>query len=72
MLCLRCEALGDRPVVRSRWSGAERLKGMLCGRCGAVLPAPDQGGRLLDKLAQLARFGLVADATLLTTSHKEG
>lgn len=76
MLCSRCEAQPRRPSGKNRWSGvgagAERLNRVLCGQCGAVLPAQDQGERLLDKLSQLARFGLVAEATLLTPSHREG
>lgn len=73
MLCSRCEAQPSRGG-RNRWSGAgaERLHRVLCGQCGAVLPAQDHGERLLDKLSQLARFGLVAEATLLTPSHREG
>jgi hypothetical protein len=37
-----------------------------------VLPASNQGERLLDKLSQLARFGLVAEATLLIPSRRDG
>lgn len=72
MLCLRCEQLGERPAARGRWVAPERLNRVLCRQCGAVLPAPDQGERLLDKLSQLARFGLVAEATLLVPSHRDG
>jgi hypothetical protein len=72
MLCSRCEQLGERPAARGRWNAPERLDRVLCRSCGAVLPAADQGERLLDKLSQLARFGLVAEATLLTPSHRDG
>jgi hypothetical protein len=82
MLCLRCEALGERQAAvrtnrteaRNRWggAGAERLSRVLCRQCGAVLPALDPGERLLDKLSQLARFGLVAEVTLLTPSRRDG
>lgn len=82
MLCLRCEASGDhqsavrphRAEVRHRWggAGAERLSRILCRQCGAVLPAQDAGERLLDKLSQLARFGLVAEVTLLAPSRRDG
>ena len=71
MLCSRCEKQGDRPVARNRWNAPERLNRVLCRQCGAVLPAQDQGERLLDKLSQLARFGLVAEATLLVPSHRD-
>jgi hypothetical protein len=72
MLCSRCEQQGDRRAAhRPIWAAPERLHRVLCRRCGAVLPAEDQGERLLDKLSQLARFGLVAEATLLTPSHRD-
>lgn len=71
MLCSRCEQ-GDRRGARRPHSPApERLNRVLCHQCGAVLPAEDPGERLLDKLSQLARFGLVAEATLLTPSHRD-
>jgi hypothetical protein len=82
MLCLRCEALSDRAAgVRTsraqagnHWGGTEteRLSRMLCRQCGAVLPVQDPSERLLDKLSQLARFGLVAEGTLLAPSRREG
>lgn len=74
MLCSRCEAHPQRTSGKIHWSGvrADRLDRMLCAQCGTVLPAQDQGERLLDKLSQLARFGLVAEATLLTPSRGDG
>lgn len=72
MLCSRCEQNGGRTALRGEWKAPGRLNRVLCRGCGAVLPAPDQGERLLDKLSQLARFGLVAEATLLTPSHGDG
>ena len=72
MLCSRCEQLTERPTSRGRWNPPERLHRVLCRGCGAVLPTHDQGERLLDKLSQLARFGLVAEATLLVPSHRDG
>jgi hypothetical protein len=36
-----------------------------------VLPPHDPGERLLDKLSQLARFGLVAEVTLLAPSRRD-
>lgn len=82
MLCLRCEALSDRQAtVRTNraqaghgWGGTEteRFSRMLCRQCGAVLPVQDPAERLLDKLSQLARFGLVAEGTLLAPSRGDG
>ena len=81
MLCLRCEASSERQSTvrtnrteaRHRWGGAaaERLSRVLCRQCGAVLPELDAGERLLDKLSQLARFGLVAEVTLLAPSRRD-
>jgi hypothetical protein len=81
MLCLRCEALGDHPSLtrhyrseaRSHWgvAGTERLSRVLCRQCGAVLPALNQGESLLDKLSQLARFGLISEVTLLAPSRRD-
>ena len=72
MLCSRCEQRGDRRDMKTEpWSAPQRLNGVLCRQCGAVLPLVDQGERLLSKLSQLARFGLVAEATLLTPSHRD-
>ncbi len=71
MLCSRCEQGNRRGTRKPSWAGPEPLHRVLCRQCGAVLPAEDQGERLLDKLSQLARFGLVAEATLLTPSHRD-
>lgn len=66
MLCRRCEVLVSqlrgctatpaRPTTL-RW---ERFHTLLCARCGAVLPAVDPTDAMLQKLSQLARFGLTA------------
>jgi hypothetical protein len=40
--------------------GADRLKSVLCERCGELLPPQDSTDRLLRKLARLAGFGLAA------------
>jgi hypothetical protein len=58
MLCQQCERevlLGrrERPDATT-----EKLAGLVCGRCGKVLPVDDGTRRLLDKLTQLSRFGL--------------
>jgi hypothetical protein len=71
MLCARCETRVEQVQRaidrRGSWTGpgSERLRRVLCHGCGAVLPTPDAGESLLQKLSQLARFGLVAEATLL-------
>ncbi len=75
MLCRRCAN-----VVRKRGmfiqavppSAVPRVPGwehVFCARCGAVLPAENLTERLLEKLSQLAQFGLVgAGAPLLKAS----
>lgn len=67
MLCARCELIvsgsGEAaPRVRRRTLlGLHRLRGMTCERCGLVLPRVDATDSLLDKLSQLALFGLTAE-----------
>jgi len=39
-----------------------RLSGVLCARCGTILPPEDLTDQLLRKLSQLAEFGLVGEA----------
>jgi hypothetical protein len=65
MQCRRCAPL-SQPVVRSlhaagkaRVWGADRIHGLLCDICGAVLSADDIAHLLLEKQSQLAQFGLL-------------
>lgn len=66
MLCERCAGL-VQPEAGPRaesspgavW-GVERLRGLLCVACGALLGAEDVAQRLLHKHSQLAQFGLVS------------
>jgi hypothetical protein len=65
MLCRRCEALSHEGASRERafsptrvW-GAERISGLRCASCGALLGAEDIAQLLLQKQSQLAQFGLV-------------
>jgi hypothetical protein len=37
------------------------LRGLVCERCGTVLPTKDPAEVMLSKLTQLSRFGLGAD-----------
>lgn len=71
MLCRRCSALvsqaGDGFLVGVR----NRLRDLTCERCGVVLPASDTTESLLEKLSQLASFGLTAEGRpLLEPSHE--
>jgi len=80
MLCRRCEVPsvdesgGDSrrsgPTPARVW-GVERLGGLLCTGCGAVLAAVDIAQRLLLKHSQLAQFGLVGAGPLLKSNHRE-
>jgi len=66
MLCGRCrqevEMWGDAAARAEAASlpGWDRLKTVLCSRCGELLPRPDTTGRLLDKLVRLGRTGIAA------------
>jgi len=78
MLCRRCEAIvspTDLPAARSGRPtvfGPNRLRALLCERCGVVLPAVDSTESLLEKLSQLALFGLTAEGRPLLESSHEG
>jgi hypothetical protein len=65
MLCDQCHSLPEDawrtsvrrlPVV----GAAERLKLLLCERCGELLPPNDPTDRMLRSLSRLAAFGLAA------------
>lgn len=67
MLCARCELLehaapGERSPREAGEEGWQQLEGIVCSRCGALLPLVPASDLLLDGLARLARFGLVAGA----------
>jgi hypothetical protein len=66
MLCRRCDLTqpGDRPPYSAKLRvGA--VAGVLCARCGAVLAPEDLTMQLVEKLAQLNRFGLAGGDELL-------
>lgn len=55
-----------RPAI-----GVNRLRGLTCERCGVVLPTVDTTESLLEKLSQLALFGLTAEGRPLLESSPE-
>jgi len=64
MFCRGCEALSRDGASSRRVSpapvwGAERISGLRCVSCGALLDADDIAQLLLEKESQLAQFGLV-------------
>jgi hypothetical protein len=67
MLCRRCAGLVLQAATRHRPPyGGEHLTrpvgyvGVLCAECGALLLPEERAGQLIEKVAQLAQFGLVA------------
>ncbi len=67
MLCRPCTALSARageagkpkaPRTAPVW-GADRISGLRCDRCAALLGVEDIAQLLLEKQSQLARFGLL-------------
>jgi hypothetical protein len=67
MLCRRCTALWARGAEAGKpkaprsapvW-GADRISGLRCDRCTALLGADDIAQLLLEKQSQLAQFGLL-------------
>jgi len=65
MQCRRCDALSRvgasprRPARTASVWGADRISGLRCARCGALLVAEDIARLLLEKQSQLAQFGLL-------------
>ena len=77
MLCQSCQVVNEerrRAGLRDPLGGevADRIGVLLCGRCGAVLPAVDGVDSMLSKLSQLARFGLGAGSGPLLTRPRKG
>lgn len=77
MLCDRCRKLPAE--ARRAWprlpevegGAAEapiRLADLFCEHCEAALPLPDAPGSVLERLAQLARFGFGEGQTILARS----
>jgi len=67
--CRSCEARSRRGAApgepahpESIW-GADRISGLRCGRCGALLGADDIAQLLLEKQSQLEQFGLLRPPT---------
>jgi hypothetical protein len=77
MLCPRCdegsEGVGGKGA-RASASGQRigRLSLLYCERCGSPVAPPSETDTLLDKLAQLARFGLSAANAPLLGSRSGG
>lgn len=78
MLCDRCEKANTTPGSNQTTAGpldpqvASRLRDLLCERCGAVLPPTDPTETMLEKLSQLARFGLTAEGRPLLERRAVG
>jgi hypothetical protein len=72
---MRCRLCGtDSSGVRSEEGGECALPlivaadpfGLTCGLCGVALPARQRAAPFLEKLKQLAQFGLASNARLLS------
>jgi len=66
--CRTCELRShgtaqSEPAHPGRVWGADRISGLRCGRCGALLGAEDIAHLLLQKQSQLQRFGLLRPPT---------
>ena len=65
MYCGPCEARWrddvppPEPAHRVPVWGADRISGLRCGRCGALLGAEDVARLLLAKQSQLEQFGML-------------
>ena len=80
MLCRRCAGLVLHAARRFRpplWEGdhptaAVEPGGVLCAECGALLLPEEMAGQLIEKLTQLAQFGLTARGAPLLRSAGPG
>jgi hypothetical protein len=78
MRCPQCEVgQGEvnpelRVLGRHARPGIGRLSLLYCEQCGTPIAPPDATCSLLDKLAQLARFGLSAGNAPLLSSEENG
>jgi hypothetical protein len=73
--CARLVRRAPRLATTIRGSATEqgRVRGFLCIRCGRLLGALDPVDVMLQKMAQLDRFGLVSGAApLLRASGEQG
>jgi hypothetical protein len=77
MLCRRCEASVPREIRRAALTpaqvwGAERIRDLLCTRCGTILAGEDVAHSLVKKQSQLAQFGLAGHGPqLFEPGHSE-
>ena len=75
MLCRRCTGLVRLPIadVQPRPPAGSRGRGapLRCESCDSPLEPESMGGLLLDKLAQLSRFGLAGPGALLRAASPE-
>src|SRR5205809_5663897 len=76
MLWRRCKGLVLQAATRYRpLQGGEHptrpvgYVGVLCAECGALLLPEEMAGQLIEKVAQLAQFGLVAGRSEEHTSE---
>ncbi len=57
---------GTEPESSLVTSAPEAADGLCCAGCGAPLPATHAAAAFLEKLKQLAQFGLTSNARLLS------
>lgn len=75
MICEKCSSLAQNrkiPPFAASLQAGDRLGVLFCEACGSLLALPDSGDVILDKLTQLARFGLSAGNGPLMKSKKSG
>jgi hypothetical protein len=74
VICKRCKELvptkrrqGDREPARA---GNPAVRGLLCERCGCVLPEEHVDDRMLRRLTQMAQFGIGAESGPLLSGDR--
>ncbi|PYO71914.1 MAG: hypothetical protein DMD64_13020 [Gemmatimonadetes bacterium] len=63
MYCSSCQARPRTGAAQGRIWGLDRISGLRCSRCGALLGADDIAHLLLAKQSQLEQFGLLRPPT---------
>ena len=70
MLCAHCIVVVGpiRPGGTQPPSVADRLRDLVCARCGGLLPEADSTDGMLKTFSTLARFGLAEVGTVLSAT----
>ena len=72
MKCDRCRAYKVDKSLGSTRMSSNGVSGQFCEACGDLLPVRDSVHGMLEKLTQLARFGLDAESRPMLADSDDG